>query len=153
MRTGAPPSSRAVSRKLPVTPFALKSVTPNRYNGSERKPISTSSPCGFDTTALKLAVTDVFAEIETVQVLVPEHPPPLQPANVAPEPAEAESVTEVPWVKDALQVEPQLMPVGVLVTVPVPVPLFVSGTRKEPGGGGGGGARGRVNVAVTVLEL
>jgi hypothetical protein len=34
---------------------------------------------------------------------VPEHPPPLQPANVDPGPAEAESVTVEPEVYDSEQ--------------------------------------------------
>src|SRR5262249_61748438 len=81
---------------------------------------------------------------------VREHPPPLQPATAAPGPPEADSVTDVPCVKEALQVEPQSMPAGLLVTVPVPVPLLVTVRVKEPGGGGGGGAPLRLNVAVIV---
>ena len=51
---------------------------------------------------------------------------PLQPANVEPLDAAAVSVTEVPLAKLALQVVPQLMPVGDEVTVPAPVPAFVT---------------------------
>jgi hypothetical protein len=72
---------------------------------------------------LKVAVTLVLAAKVTVQVPVPEHPPPVQPANVEPELGVAVSVTAVPLAKLALQACPQLMPEGLLVTVPVPVPL------------------------------
>jgi len=47
--------------------------------------------------ALNVDVTDVAALIDTVQVvLVPEQPPPLQPANAEPLAAAAVSVTTVP---------------------------------------------------------
>jgi hypothetical protein len=62
-----------------------------------------------------------------VQVPVPLHPPPLQPANIDPDAAVAVSVTELPVGKEALaalQPVPQLMPPGLLVTVPVPVPAL-----------------------------
>jgi hypothetical protein len=70
----------------------------------------------------KLAVTDVAAFIVTVQVPVPEQPPPVQPVNVAPAEGVAVSVTAVPLLNDAEQVAPQLMPAGALVTVPGPAP-------------------------------
>ena len=70
----------------------------------------------------KLAVTDVAAFIVTVQVPVPEHPPPVQPVNVAPADGVAVSVTALPLLNDAVQVAPQLMPAGALVTVPGPAP-------------------------------
>jgi hypothetical protein len=62
-----------------------------------------------------------------VQVPVPLHPPPLQPANIDPDAAVAVNVTVLPvgnWALSALQVVPQLMPDGLLVTVPVPVPAL-----------------------------
>jgi hypothetical protein len=63
-----------------------------------------------------------------VQVPVPEHPPPLQPANTDPDAAFAVSVTElfvgnVPL--SVLQPFPQLIPDGLLVTEPVPAPALV----------------------------
>jgi len=59
-----------------------------------------------------------------VQVPVPVQAP-LQPVKVEPVEAAAVRVTLVPLVKLALQVEPQLTPVGLEVTVPEPVPLLV----------------------------
>jgi hypothetical protein len=56
-------------------------------------------------------------------------------------------VTDVPTVKLALHVSPQLMPAGVLVTVPVPVPDFVTVSCTVVGGGGAEA----LNVAVTAV--
>jgi hypothetical protein len=74
---------------------------------------------------LKVAVTLRAELIVTVQVPVPLHAP-LQPANVEPDAAAGVRVTAVPDVYVALQVVPQLMPAGELVTVPAPVPAFVT---------------------------
>ena len=71
---------------------------------------------------MKVAVTEVAAVIVTVQVPVPEQPPPLQPVNVEPAPGAAVSVTIVPGVNEAAHVAPQEIPAGLLVTVPVPAP-------------------------------
>ena len=86
----------------------------------------------YEEPKLKVAVT-LWAEfMVTVQVPVPEQPPPDQPVKVEPELAVAVSVTDVPLEKEALQVEPQLMPEGVLVTtVPVPVPDLLT-VKDEP---------------------
>jgi len=64
------------------------------------------------------------ASIVRAQVLVPEHPPPDQPVKVEPETGAAVRVTDVPELKLAEQVEPQLMPLGLLVTMPEPVPVL-----------------------------
>ena len=53
---------------------------------------------------------------------VPEQAP-VQPAKVEPVFATAVSCTGVPMLKPAVQVVPQLIPVGLLVTVPIPVPV------------------------------
>jgi hypothetical protein len=56
----------------------------------------------------------------TVQVgLVPEQSP-LQPPNVLPESGVAVKVTLVPPAEAVAQMEPQLIPDGLLVTVPDP---------------------------------
>jgi hypothetical protein len=73
-----------------------------------------------------------------VHGVVAPHPPPLHPVNVNPGSGLAVNVTELLTGKDATQVPPQSMPVGLLVTVPVPEPIFV--IVKVAGG---------LNVAVT----
>ena len=78
---------------------------------------------------LNVAVTLRAAVIDNAQVDVPEHAP-LHPANVEPDAAAALSVTEVPDAKLAVQLLPQLMPVGLEVTVPVPVPARVTASAK-----------------------
>lgn len=72
---------------------------------------------------LNIAVTDVLPDRVTVHVaLVPVQPPPVQPLNIDPVAAAAVSVTALPVGKAAVQVVPQLIPVGELVTVPDPLP-------------------------------
>src|SRR5437870_1208879 len=89
----------------------------------------------------KVAVTVVAALRVTVQVPLPEQPPPLQPLKVEPAVGVAVSVTAVPLVKLAEQVAPQVMPAGRLVTVPLPVPALLTVSAKL----------GRLKVAVTVV--
>jgi len=89
----------------------------------------------------KVAVTVVAALRVTVQVPVPEQPPPLQPVKVEPAAGVAVSVTAVPLAKLTEQVAPQLIPTGELVTVPLPVPAGVTVRVKLC----------RVKVAVTVV--
>jgi hypothetical protein len=72
---------------------------------------------------LNAAVIEVSAFRVTTQVAVPEQAP-CHPPKVEFAPAEAERVTLVPELKDALQVVPQSMPAGLLVIVPAPVPLI-----------------------------
>ena len=74
----------------------------------------------------KLAVTDWAVLMVTVQVPVPEQPAPLQPPKVEGDVATAVSVTTVLYVKTYEQVEPQLMPGGLLVTEPLPVPPMLT---------------------------
>jgi hypothetical protein len=87
-----------------------------------------SPPLGAVTVmyCVNVAVTAVSAFMVTLQVPVPEHPPPLHPAKSESEFLDAVRVTEVPVLKPAEHVEPQLIPVGELVTVPLPVPAFVN---------------------------
>jgi hypothetical protein len=74
---------------------------------------------------VKVAVAVVAAPSVAEQVPVPVHAP-LQPVKVEPVAGVAVSVTVAPPVKLALQVLPQVMPVGFEVTVPLPVPLGVT---------------------------
>jgi hypothetical protein len=60
-----------------------------------------------------------------VQVPVPVHDP-VHPAKIELSSGFAFSVMDVPAVKLAVHVSPQLMPAGVLVTVPDPVPESVT---------------------------
>jgi hypothetical protein len=70
-------------------------------------------------TGLKAAVTFFAASIVTTHAPAPVQAP-LQPAKVLPEAGAAVSVTLAPLAKLPLQVGPQLMPAGLLVTVPLP---------------------------------
>jgi hypothetical protein len=78
---------------------------------------------------------------EPVPAQAPDHP-----ANAEPEPAVAVSVTLTVGAKDALQVEPQSIPAGLLETVPEPVPVLETVSVLLPGGAEPS------NWAVTVLE-
>src|SRR6202795_510825 len=78
------------------------------------------------TSWTKVAVTVVFAEIVRVQVRMPLHPPPDHPPKVEPAAAAAVRMTCVFTRKLALQVVPQLIPDGVLVTVPEPLPITLT---------------------------
>ena len=84
---------------------------------------------GAVTLVANVAVT--LALMLTVQLPVPLHAP-LQPVKMLPVVGVAVRVTFVPLANDALQVEPQLMPAGVLLTVPVPAPVLATVRTKEP---------------------
>ncbi len=77
-------------------------------------------------SVLNVAVTDRAADIVTVQVPDAFVQSPLQPAKTEPVVGVAVRTTEVPSLKLAVQVAPQLMPAGLLVTVPVPPPPLVT---------------------------
>jgi len=79
---------------------------------------------------VKIAVTVVAADIVTVQGPVPVQPPPFQPRKTELAPGVAVSTTTVPLAKLAVQLAPQLMSPGVLVTVPVPSPLGLTVSAK-----------------------
>ena len=61
----------------------------------------------------------------TEQELEPEQAPD-QPAKVEPLVAEAVRATDVPLLKEYPQVEPQLMPEGLLATAPCPEPALAT---------------------------
>lgn len=75
---------------------------------------------------LNVAVTWVFAVRVSAQDGLLLQLPPVHPAKVDPCAGVAVRVTCVPESKGALQVVPQLMPAGELVTVPDPVPASVT---------------------------
>src|SRR5262249_59459539 len=79
----------------------------------------------------KLAVTAWSLSRTTLQAPVPEQAPP-QPAKVEFAPAAAVSDTLVPCANDAEQIEPHVIPPGLLVTVPEPVPALET-DRVRPG--------------------
>ena len=73
---------------------------------------------------MKVAVTFCAAVIVTAQGSLLVVQAPLQPANVEPPVGVAIRVTlPLNW---ALQVEPQSIPAGLLVTVPAPVPALLT---------------------------
>ena len=76
---------------------------------------------GVPPSAVKLAVTDWLAVMDTMQVAGPEQAP-LQPAKLEPLAGVAVRVTEVPLAKLAEHTAGQLIADGLLVTVPLPVP-------------------------------
>ena len=74
----------------------------------------------------KLAVTVFASSILTVQVVLLPVQAPDQPIKVEPDSGAAVNVTLLLTAKLAEQLDPQLMPVGELVTVPVPVPVLLT---------------------------
>jgi hypothetical protein len=73
---------------------------------------------------LKVAVTDVAAFREMVQVVLVPLQPPDHAAKLEPDLAAAVSLIDVPGVNFAAHVLPQLTPEGLLVTVPAPLPAL-----------------------------
>ncbi len=100
-------------------------------------PLSTTVSVGF--VMLNVAVTDSAALIVTTHDPVPEHPPPLHPANVELESCDPVNVTCVPLLKFAVHALGQEIPAGLLVTVPPPEPASVTVNAKPDA----------LNVAVT----
>jgi hypothetical protein len=91
-----------------------------------------------------VAVQILAAVIVTVPSL--QSVSPLQPAKVDPAEGVAVRVTAVPLLYEAIHVEPQVMPVGLLVTVPAPEPVLLTVSEYVVGGR-------RLNVAVQVLAV
>src|SRR5947199_3137551 len=85
-------------------------------------------------TSENVAVTDLAAVIVTThEGEVPLQAPP-HCLNVAPLAVEAVSVTMVPELKLAEQLNEQRIPSGLLATVPLPEPRAATVRAKEPGG-------------------
>lgn len=136
---------------VPVVKLALQTV-PQLIPAGLLVVVPLPVPAGVTVNAaevtceLNVAVTEVFVvKVSTQVAVVPEHAPP-QPANVELGPAAAVRVTFASRVKFALQVVPQLIPAGLLVTVPVPVPA-----RATVKANGGGVTVLGLNIAVTVV--
>jgi hypothetical protein len=87
----------------------------------------------------KVAVQFRFADIVTLPSV--QSASPLQAVNDDPAAGVGVSATTCPDANGALQVEPQLMPAGLLVTAPLPVPAFAIVSVW-------GGVTSTVNVAV-----
>jgi len=68
----------------------------------------------------------IFVLTVTVQGPVPRQLDPVQPAKDEPAAGVAVNVTIVPAGNEAVQVDPQSIPVGLLVTVPDPGPLLLT---------------------------
>ena len=80
-------------------------------------------PPTLNVSKLKLAVTlSDCSRVPEQVMLVPAVQAPPQPVKVEPLVAMAVRLTMVPAAKLALQVLPQLIPEGLLVTVPLPEP-------------------------------
>lgn len=73
-----------------------------------------------------VALTETLADMVTVHVSDVPAQSPAHPANTDPAAGEAVSVTLVPDAKLAVQVLPQLMPVGLDATDPAPAPPRVT---------------------------
>jgi hypothetical protein len=134
-----PLAATAVSvTDVPLAKFALQ-VAPQSTPAGDEVTVPAPLPAFVTASAnvvaelLNVAVTERAAVIDTVHAAVPVHAP-LQPANVEPVAAAGVRVTDAPLVKLAVQVLPQLMPVGDDVTVPVPVPAFATLRANVPGG-------------------
>src|SRR5580704_17811662 len=111
---------------LMIVANAVAGVPPvtERLNGSTAATRTTLLSAVFWT---KVAVTVSFRTSEKgPQFSMPLQSMLLQPAKVEPLPATAAKVTCVPCGKLTLQVFPQLIPVGSLVTVPAPVPVLAT---------------------------
>jgi hypothetical protein len=94
--------------------------------------VTVSMGC-WTTIAENWAITEVWEVSVTTHEFIPEHPPD-QPVKIDPDAGVAVRLTFVPEVKFAVQVDPQLIPEGLLLIIPVPVPLDVTLNWTDPGG-------------------
>jgi len=121
-----------VAVKITVVPpaYAAMHVAPQEMPAGLLVTVPIPEPVLFTVSVkawrAKVAVTVVAAFRVTVQVPVPEQPPPLQPEKVEPAAGAAVKVTAVPLANAAEHVAPQAMPAGLLVTVPAPAPALLT---------------------------
>jgi len=121
-----------VAVKIRVVPpaYAAMHVAPQEMPAGLLVTVPIPEPVLFTVSVkawrAKVAVTVVAAVSVTVQVAVPEQPPPLQPEKVEPAAGAAVKVTEVPLANAAEHVAPHAMPAGLLVTVPAPAPALLT---------------------------
>jgi hypothetical protein len=128
------PAGKDALHELPqLTPAGLLVIMPEPV--PER--LTLKAGC---TAWLNVAATEVLLVNVTLQAPAPVQGP-AQAAKTEFAVGAAVSVTAVPEAKVALQVGPQSMPVGLLLTVPVPGPLRLTLSCIEEGGGvtGAGG--------------
>jgi hypothetical protein len=85
-------------------------------------PAKVTASTGWAAIAVNCAITEVCEVRVTTHELIPEHAPD-HPVKVDPDAGVAVRVTLVPELNFAVQVDPQLIPEGLLLTIPVPVPL------------------------------
>jgi hypothetical protein len=95
-----PPAGAAVSVTTVPLLYVAEQVAPQLIPAGLDVTVPLPDPVlltdSVNVCTLKVAVTDVAAFMVTEHVPVPEHPPPLQPANVDPPAGDAVSVTAVP---------------------------------------------------------
>jgi hypothetical protein len=81
---------------------------------------------------LKVAFTTIDPLSPNVHGSVPLQPLPDQPVKMAPAAGAGDRVTRVPLGYVTEQVEPQLIPVGLLATIPAPPPDLVTVSANPP---------------------
>ena len=117
-----------LAEHVPVTTpvVSLQVNVDDDVNVTDPVPVPASIIVSVGLVMLNVAVTDCAALIVTTHCPVPEHPAPLQPANVEPEFCVAVSVTCDPLAKFAMHVLGHRIPDGELLTVPPPLPASVT---------------------------
>jgi hypothetical protein len=119
---------------------------------TEPEPVPARVTFTGKAAGMKVALTDWAEFMVTEQAPVPVQAPP-QPANTeAAEVGVAVSATTVPWRYVSLQVAPQLIAPGELVTVPEPVPVLLT-ERVKVGAGEKVAVTGTAEVPMVKLQV
>jgi hypothetical protein len=116
---GVPHASR---QAVPVAAVGVATVVPPQA-------VTVAAAAPHVSGITKVAVTFTSAVMETMQVPVPEQPPPDQPANADPSETVGVAVKvtlPLPLANSAEHVAPQVMPVGAELTIPVPPTLLLT---------------------------